>query len=74
MSAGPRVVLATRNAHKVGELRAVLAPLLPGVEVLGVDAFDDVPEVAETGVDFISVGALTHSVRVFDLGLDLHED
>ncbi len=30
-------------------------------------------EVAETGVDFISVGALTHSVRVFDLGLDLRE-
>ncbi|WP_341351259.1 hypothetical protein [Nocardioides convexus] len=27
-------------------------------------------EVAETGVDFISVGALTHSVDVFDLGLD----
>ncbi|HWU24016.1 MAG TPA: carboxylating nicotinate-nucleotide diphosphorylase [Nocardioides sp.] len=26
--------------------------------------------VAETGVDFISVGALTHSVKVFDLGLD----
>ena len=30
-------------------------------------------EVAETGVDFISVGALTHSVKVFDLGLDLEE-
>ena len=29
--------------------------------------------VAETGVDFISVGALTHSVTVFDLGLDLRE-
>jgi nicotinate-nucleotide pyrophosphorylase (carboxylating) len=29
-------------------------------------------EVAATGVDFISVGALTHSVKVFDLGLDLH--
>lgn len=29
--------------------------------------------VAETGVDFISVGALTHSVNVFDLGLDLVE-
>ena len=28
-------------------------------------------EVAMTGVDFISVGALTHSVKVFDLGLDL---
>lgn len=30
-------------------------------------------EVAGTGVDFISVGALTHSVKVFDLGLDLTE-
>ena len=27
--------------------------------------------VAETGVDFISVGALTHSVKVFDIGMDL---
>jgi nicotinate-nucleotide pyrophosphorylase (carboxylating) len=27
--------------------------------------------VAATGVDFISVGALTHSVVVFDLGMDL---
>lgn len=31
-------------------------------------------EVAETGVDFISVGALTHSVNVFDLGLDFRTD
>ena len=30
-------------------------------------------EVARTGVDFISVGALTHSVDVFDIGLDLRE-
>ena len=28
-------------------------------------------EVAETGVDLISVGALTHSVDVFDIGFDL---
>ena len=28
-------------------------------------------DVARTGVDFISVGALTHSVIVFDLGMDL---
>lgn len=31
-------------------------------------------EVAATGVDFISVGALTHSVRVLDLGLDLRPE
>jgi nicotinate-nucleotide pyrophosphorylase (carboxylating) len=30
-------------------------------------------EVAETGVDFISVGALTHSVLVFDIGMDLQD-
>lgn len=29
--------------------------------------------VAETGVDWISVGALTHSVSVLDLGLDLED-
>jgi nicotinate-nucleotide pyrophosphorylase (carboxylating) len=29
-----------------------------------------IPEVAATGVDFISVGALTHSAPVLDLGLD----
>jgi nicotinate-nucleotide pyrophosphorylase (carboxylating) len=26
---------------------------------------------ARTGVDFLAVGALTHSVRVLDLGLDM---
>ncbi|MDP2775669.1 MAG: carboxylating nicotinate-nucleotide diphosphorylase [Nocardioides sp.] len=30
-------------------------------------------EVARTGVDLISVGALTHSVVVFDLGMDLQD-
>jgi nicotinate-nucleotide pyrophosphorylase (carboxylating) len=27
--------------------------------------------IAETGVDIISVGALTHSARALDLGLDM---
>ncbi|GAC1574563.1 MAG: carboxylating nicotinate-nucleotide diphosphorylase [Candidatus Dormibacteria bacterium] len=31
-------------------------------------------EVALTGVDYLSVGALTHSVMVFDIGLDLRTD
>ncbi|MEM9018426.1 MAG: carboxylating nicotinate-nucleotide diphosphorylase [Verrucomicrobiota bacterium] len=30
--------------------------------------------IAESGVDFISVGALTHSVRAIDFGLDLQSD
>jgi nicotinate-nucleotide pyrophosphorylase (carboxylating) len=41
------------------------------LEASGGLTLDRAREVAETGVDFISVGALTHSVDVFDLGLDL---
>jgi nicotinate-nucleotide pyrophosphorylase (carboxylating) len=41
------------------------------LEASGGLTLDRAREVAQTGVDFISVGALTHSVRVFDLGMDL---
>jgi nicotinate-nucleotide pyrophosphorylase (carboxylating) len=40
-------------------------------EASGGITFDTVRGVAETGVDLISVGALTHSVRALDIGLDL---
>jgi nicotinate-nucleotide pyrophosphorylase (carboxylating) len=40
------------------------------LEASGGLTIDRARAVAETGVDFISVGALTHSVKVFDLGLD----
>jgi nicotinate-nucleotide pyrophosphorylase (carboxylating) len=41
------------------------------LEASGGLTVDRAREVAETGVDFISVGALTHSVKVFDIGMDL---
>jgi len=41
------------------------------IEVSGRIDLDTVGAYAETGADFISVGALTHSVRVFDIGLDI---
>ncbi|MFL6004063.1 MAG: carboxylating nicotinate-nucleotide diphosphorylase [Nocardioides sp.] len=46
------------------------------LEASGGLTLDRAREVAQTGVDYISVGALTHSVRVFDLGMDLspHDD
>ena len=44
------------------------------LEASGGLTLDRAREVAETGVDLISVGALTHSVNVFDLGLDLPEE
>ncbi|MEE6296323.1 RdgB/HAM1 family non-canonical purine NTP pyrophosphatase [Georgenia wangjunii] len=50
----PRLVLATHNAHKVGELRAILAPLLPALtpeDVVGAGDFG-VAEPVEDGVTF----------------------
>ncbi len=41
------------------------------VEASGGITLDSVSEIALTGVDIISVGALTHSVRALDLGLDI---
>jgi nicotinate-nucleotide pyrophosphorylase (carboxylating) len=39
------------------------------LEASGNVTIDNVREIAETGVDFISVGALTHSAPVFDVSL-----
>jgi nicotinate-nucleotide pyrophosphorylase (carboxylating) len=41
------------------------------LEASGGLSLDRAREVAETGVDYLSVGALTHSVRALDLGFDL---
>ena len=41
------------------------------IEASGNVRLDTIASIAATGVDFISVGALTHSVRALDLGLDV---
>ena len=43
------------------------------LEASGGLTVDTARQVAETGVDFIAVGELTHSSRVLDFGLDLQE-
>ncbi|MBO3103362.1 RdgB/HAM1 family non-canonical purine NTP pyrophosphatase [Cellulomonas fengjieae] len=49
-----RLVLATHNAHKVGELRAILAPVLPDLDPASVVGARDVgaPEPVEDGLTF----------------------
>jgi XTP/dITP diphosphohydrolase len=47
-----RVVLATRNAHKVAELNRILADAGFGGELVGLDEFPDAPDVPETGSTF----------------------
>ena len=63
MSDAPRVVLATRNKHKIDELRAILAATGVEVELLGLAEFPDLPDVAETGVTFAE-NALLKAVDV----------
>jgi XTP/dITP diphosphohydrolase len=46
-----RVVLATRNTHKVSEIRAALA--MPGVCFDDLDDYPDLPEVVEDGATFL---------------------
>ncbi|PWV52660.1 RdgB/HAM1 family non-canonical purine NTP pyrophosphatase [Nocardiopsis sp. L17-MgMaSL7] len=48
-----KLVLATRNAKKVPEMRAILAEAGVSAEVLALDAFPDAPEVPETEPSFI---------------------
>jgi nicotinate-nucleotide pyrophosphorylase (carboxylating) len=44
------------------------------IEVSGRITLDSAPRYASVGADLVSVGAITHSAPVLDLGLDLKED
>ena len=47
-----RIVLASNNAKKLAELQRILAPLVPGIEVLGLADFPPYDEPAETEPTF----------------------
>ncbi len=65
-----RVLLDNMTTQQMSEAVRVNAGRA-SLEASGGLTLERAREVAETGVDFISVGALTHSVRVLDLGMDL---
>jgi XTP/dITP diphosphohydrolase len=48
----PTVVLATRNLHKLDEVRRILAAAGASVDLVSVALFPDVPDVVETGLTF----------------------
>ena len=50
MQPPPRLILATRNAHKAGEIQAMIGNRF---EVLDATAFPDFPEIEETGTTFL---------------------
>jgi len=47
-----RLLLASRNAKKLGEMRRIVAPALPGLEVVGLDDVEAYEEVPESGATF----------------------
>jgi nicotinate-nucleotide pyrophosphorylase (carboxylating) len=63
------VMLDNFSLEDMREAVAIVDGRIP-VEASGGVTLDTVRAIAETGVDVISVGALTHSVRVLDIGLD----
>jgi nicotinate-nucleotide pyrophosphorylase (carboxylating) len=57
----------------LAQLREAVSLRRPGIsfEASGGVTLQTVREIAETGVDFISVGELTHSARAVDLSLEI---
>ena len=74
MNAGASFLLLDNMG--LDELRAAV-DLVAGraeLETTGGLTLDRARAVAETGVDYLSVGALTHSAPVLDIGVDLRSD
>ena len=73
LPAGPNIVLLDNmppaTLRRAVALRNQEAPAVQ-LEASGGVTLDTIREIAETGVDRISVGALTHSAVVLDVGLD----
>jgi XTP/dITP diphosphohydrolase len=64
--ASRRVVLATRNTGKIAELDRILADVGGGVEIVGLDAFPDAPDVPETGLTFADNALLkAHAIAAY---------
>jgi nicotinate-nucleotide pyrophosphorylase (carboxylating) len=65
-----RILLDNMSLEMMREAVAICAGRAK-LEASGNVTLANVLEVAETGVDYISVGALTHSPLVFDVSLEL---
>jgi XTP/dITP diphosphohydrolase len=64
-----RLLLATRNAGKLAELRRLLADAVPGVQVVGLADVEDYPEAPETGATFADNALLKAREAVRHTGL-----
>ncbi|MXX24078.1 MAG: carboxylating nicotinate-nucleotide diphosphorylase [Caldilineaceae bacterium SB0668_bin_21] len=65
-----RILLDNMRPEQIGEAVAITAGHTP-LEASGGISLENVAAVAATGVDYISVGALTHSVPALDISFEL---
>lgn len=65
-----RILLDNMNLEQIKEAVKITAGKVP-LEVSGGVNLDTVGAIAATGVDYISAGALTHSVKALDISLEL---
>jgi nicotinate-nucleotide pyrophosphorylase (carboxylating) len=74
LSLGVKRILLDNMTVETMKRAVVLASGRAKLEASGNINLQNVSEVARTGVDFISVGALTHSPKVFDVSLEWSEN
>jgi nicotinate-nucleotide pyrophosphorylase (carboxylating) len=67
------ILLDNMSPAEMTEAVAITRPAHTRTEASGGLTLDTAEAVAATGVDYISVGALTHSATVLDIALDLRE-
>lgn len=65
-----RILLDNMNLEQISEAVEITAGRVP-LEVSGGVTLETVGAIAKTGVDYISSGALTHSVKALDISLEL---
>lgn len=73
LSAGADIIMLDNMSTKQMREAVSLIKDRAKSEASGNITLDTVREVAETGVDYISVGALTHSVQAFDISQELRK-
>lgn len=68
-----RILIDNQSPQTVRQWGAMARQLAPGIEVeaTGGIALNNVHEYAAAGADFVSIGALTHSVRAVDISLEI---
>jgi nicotinate-nucleotide pyrophosphorylase (carboxylating) len=73
MAAGADIIMLDNMDYEMMRKAVEMISGRAQVEASGGVTVETVTEIAKTGVDFISMGALTHSVKALDIRLDIGE-